>query len=83
MMEIIKPPRLKKGDLISVVSPASTPKDSRSVHAAVRYFESLSYRVTISKNVFNVEGYLAGTDEERAEDLNQAFADKNVKAIIC
>ena len=53
------------------------------VHHGARYFESLGYRVTISKNVFNVNGYLAGTDEERAEDLNQAFADKNVKAIIC
>ncbi len=80
---IIKPPRLKKGDLISIVSPASTPKDASKVHSAVRYFESLGYRVSISKNVFNVNGYLAGTDGERAEDLNQAFADKNVKAIIC
>ncbi len=82
-MDIIKPPRLRKGDLISVVSPASTPGDSSKVHAGVRYFESLGYRVTISQNVFNVDGYLAGTDEERADDLNQAFADKNVKAIIC
>ncbi len=80
---IVKPPRLRKGDLISIVSPASTPKDAAQIHSAVRYFESVGYRVTISKNVFNISGYLAGTDEERAEDINQAFADKNVKAIIC
>lgn len=79
----IKPPRLKKGDLISIVSPASTPKNAAQIHSAARYFESKGYRVTISKNVFNINGYLAGTDEERAEDINQAFADKNVKAIIC
>ena len=82
-MEIVKPPRLKRGDLISIVSPASSPKDSDKVQAAVKYFESFGYRVTVSKNVFNVHGYLAGTDDERAEDLNQAFADKNVKAIVC
>ncbi|MFZ1082316.1 MAG: LD-carboxypeptidase [Candidatus Kryptoniota bacterium] len=82
-MNILKPPSLKKGDLISIVSPASAPRDSNKVHKGVKYFESLGYRVTISKNVFDVNGYLAGTDEERAEDLNQAFADKNVKAIIC
>jgi muramoyltetrapeptide carboxypeptidase len=82
-MNVIKPPRLKKQDLISIISPASAPLDASKVHRGVRYFESLGYRVTISKNVFNVNGYLAGTDEERAEDLNQAFADKNVKAIIC
>ena len=80
---IIKPPCLKKGDLISIVSPASTPTNASRVHSSVRYFESNGYRVTISKNVFNINGYLAGTDEERAEDLNQAFADKNVKAIVC
>ena len=82
-MKVIKPPRLKKGDLISIISPASAPLDPSKVHNGVRYFESLGYRVTVSKNVFNVNGYLAGTDEERAEDLNQAFADKNVRAIIC
>lgn len=82
-MNTIKPPRLRKGDLISIVSPASAPLDASKVHRGARYFESLGYRVTISKNVFNVNGYLAGTDQERAEDLNQAFADKNVKAIIC
>ncbi|MCL5268626.1 MAG: LD-carboxypeptidase [Bacteroidetes bacterium] len=79
----IKPPCLKKGDLISIVSPASTPTDASRVHSSVKYFESKGYRVTISKNVFNINGYLAGTDEERAEDLNQAFADKNVRAIVC
>ncbi|MGO9482877.1 MAG: S66 peptidase family protein [Candidatus Kryptoniota bacterium] len=82
-MNILKPPRLNKGDLISIVSPASAPRDSNKIHKGVTYFESLGYRVTISKNVFDVNGYLAGTDEERAEDINQAFADKNVKAIIC
>jgi muramoyltetrapeptide carboxypeptidase len=80
---VVRPARLRSGDLISIVSPASPPLQPAKVHKAVRYLESLGYRVTISKNVFDVNGYLAGTDDERAEDLNQAFADKNVKAIIC
>lgn len=82
-MDILKPPRLKKGDLISLVSPASTPSDTSKMNAGVRYFESLGYRVKVAKNTYNVNGYLAGTDEERAGDLNEAFKDKNVKAIIC
>ena len=28
-------------------------------------------------------GYLAGTDRERAKDINDMFADKDVKAIFC
>ncbi len=82
-MEIIRPPRLKKGDLISIVSPASSPSDTSKINAGVRYFESVGYRVTVSPNAFNVHGYLAGTDEERAADINNAFRDKNVKAVIC
>ncbi len=83
MLNVVKPPRLRKGDLISIVSPASSPTDTSKVDSGVRYFESLGYRVTVGKNARNVAGYLAGTDEERAGDLNEAFKNKNVKAIIC
>ncbi len=83
MMDILKPPRLKKGDLVSIVSPASSPRETSKVQAGARYFESLGYRVTIGRNAYNISGYLAGTDQERADDLNDAFRDKNVKAIIC
>ncbi len=82
-MEIIRPPRLKKGDLISIVSPASSPSDTSKINEGVRYFESIGYRVKVSPNAFNVHGYLAGTDEERAADINNAFRDRNVKAVIC
>lgn len=82
-MKIVKPPHLKKGDLISIVSPASSPIDRYKINAGVQYFESLGYRVKVAANALNVEGYLAGTDKERADDLNDAFRDKKVKGIIC
>ncbi len=82
-MEILRPPRLRKGDLICIVSPASSPRDTSKMDAGVRYFESLGYRVRVAGNAQKVAGYLAGTDEERAADLNEAFKDRNVKAIIC
>jgi muramoyltetrapeptide carboxypeptidase len=79
----IKPPQLKKGDLISIVSPASPPADSTKIEKAVRYFEKNGYRVTVGRSAYKVYGYLAGSDKERASDVNYAFADKRVKAIIC
>jgi len=82
-MEIIKPDRLRKGDLIGIISPASSPKDYSLVESGVKYIEGLGYRVLIGKNVGKVRGYLAGTDEERVEDIHQMFDDKNVKAIFC
>ncbi|MFA6541158.1 MAG: LD-carboxypeptidase [Bacteroidota bacterium] len=81
-MKTIKPAALKKGDLIGVVCPASPPSSVEKISRGVEYLERLGYRVTLGKNIDKVYGYLAGTNEERADDLNGMFADKNVKAII-
>lgn len=82
-MKTIKPPHLKKGDLIGLISPASTPENPEKINEGVRYLESIGYCVVIGKNVGKVRGYLAGTDEERLNDLHEMFANKNVKAIFC
>ncbi len=82
-MKILKPHMLKKGDLIGVITPASIPDDISRIEKGVRYLESLGYRVEVGKNVGKVRGYLAGTDEERLEDLHYMFNKKDVKAIIC
>lgn len=82
-MKVIKPPRLKKGDTIGIITPASTPDNLERINEGVKYFERLGYRVILGKNVGKYYGYLAGTDEDRLEDLHSMFADKNVKAIFC
>lgn len=82
-MKILKPKHLIKGDLIGLISPASTPDNLEKINEAVRYFEKLGYRVLVGKNVGKIRGYLAGTDEERLEDLHSMFLNKDVKAIFC
>jgi muramoyltetrapeptide carboxypeptidase len=82
-MHIIKPKKLKKGDLIGIVSPASSPADLSRIEKGVKYLESLGYRVETGKNVGKYYGYLAGNDEERLEDIHYMFGKKDVKAIIC
>lgn len=81
-MKIIKPKKLKKGDLIGVISPASSPNELERIEKGVKYLEGLGYKVEVGKNVGKVHGYLAGTDEERLEDLHSMFSNKNVKAIF-
>jgi muramoyltetrapeptide carboxypeptidase len=49
----------------------------------VRYLEGLGYRTTVGRNASRRLGYLAGTDEERAEDIHTMFADKRVRGIFC
>lgn len=82
-MRPVKPKRLKKGDLIGIISPASTPEDSFKFEESVTYIEKLGYRVKIGKNALKSEGYLAGIDKERLSDFHEMFKDKNVKAIFC
>ena len=81
-MRILKPKKLLKGDTIGLISPASPPINESFINSAINYLESLGYSVKLGKHVANVNGYLAGTDKERADDLMEMFADKNVKAIF-
>ena len=83
MMHIVKPKHLKKGDIIGIISPASAPNDLFKIEKGVHYLESLGYKVKVGKNSGNFHGYLAGTDDQRVDDLHAMFKDKDVRAIIC
>jgi muramoyltetrapeptide carboxypeptidase len=82
-MRYIKPKRLLKGDLIGIISPASTPDDLSRINSGVKYLEKLGYKVLVGSNVGKNHGYLAGSDEERLNDLHSMFKNKMVKAIMC
>ncbi len=82
-MKVIKPARLKKGDTIGLITPASSPDELLRIEESVRYLEKIGYRVKVGKNVGKFNGYLAGSDEERLEDFHSMFNDKSVKAIMC
>jgi len=81
-MPIQKPKKLNSKDLIGIISPASSPDEFSRVEKGVKYLESLGYRVKVGANVGKSHGYLAGTDQERIDDLHSMFKDKNVKAVF-
>lgn len=78
----LKPKRLNPKDVIGLISPASSPDEFLRVEKGVKYLESLGYRVKVGNNVGKGYGYLAGTDQERLDDLHSMFKDKTVKAIF-
>jgi muramoyltetrapeptide carboxypeptidase len=78
----LKPTKLRKGDLIGVVTPASPIADPSRIEQGIRYLERLGYRTIVGEHVGKVHGYLAGTDEERLADLHSFFADRRVRAIM-
>ncbi len=76
------PPRLKKGDTIGIVSPSSAIFETEPYEIAVETFEAMGLKVKLGEFVHNRYGHLAGTDEERAGELNAMFRDPNIHAII-
>lgn len=78
-----KPRRLRTGDLVGVVAPAS-PWESRSaLLRAVAGLEAWGLSVKLGEHVNDRHAYLAGRDEDRAADVNAMYADPEVAAVIC
>jgi muramoyltetrapeptide carboxypeptidase len=81
--ETRKPPRLRPGDTVGIVAPAS-PWDNRSeLLRGIAGLEAWGLTVKLGEHVNDRHGYLAGRDEDRAADLHAMLADSDVRAIIC
>jgi len=78
---ILFPPRLAPGDLIGLITPASPPEKPELIDETISRLSAFGFRIKPGKNVRKRGSYLAGSDEERAEDMNAMFADPEVKGI--
>ena len=79
----ILPIPLNKGDTVALVCPSKAIDDSLEVHIGKEALEAFGFNVKLGKHLNSRRGHLAGTDSERASDINDAFADKAIKAVIC
>jgi len=77
------PPALNKGDTVALVSPSSATDEPFNLQLAQEVMQALGFKVTTGAHFGARRGHLAGTDAERAGDINAMFADPAVKAIIC
>jgi muramoyltetrapeptide carboxypeptidase len=79
---MMKAQMLTPGQTIGLVAPSSPSRDDDDIRMAGEVLESLGFRVKESANLYHRHGYLAGSDAERAADLNAMFADERVAAIF-
>lgn len=82
---MIFPEKLQKGDTIGVVAPSNPiiGENIKEIEKAKEIIEKLGFKVKYSKNLFsNTNGY-SSTAKEKAQDINDMFADKDVKMIWC
>jgi len=80
-MTRIKAPALPDEATIAVVAPASPPQTRSEIEQATSYFESRGHRVVFGPNHRKVHGYLAGTDAERAADLQWALTEPGIDMV--
>jgi len=79
---LVRPPRLRRGDRVGLIAPASPPQHD-DLALAVAHVESLGLTVVLGEYVRAVEnGYLAGSDAERADDFNKMARDPSIRAIF-
>lgn len=77
---LIKPPRLRPGDLVGLIAPGGFASE-RLVEKAVRNIEALGLRVKVGTYINAVHGNYAGSSQQRLADLHAMFADPEVKMI--
>lgn len=76
--------KLKRGDTIGVVCPSDkvNDEDIPEIKEAERLLKERGYNVVFGKNIYkNTTGYGA-TAKEKAEDINEMYANKNINAIM-
>lgn len=77
----IIPPYLKKDDTILIIGTARA-RNKETVQPAIDILKSWGLNVELGKNLFKVHHQFAGTDKERAEDLQWAINHKTAKAVL-
>lgn len=79
---MITPPYLQKGDTVAILATARK-HIVKSMQPTIDLLESWGLNVVIGKSIGLEENQLAGSDEQRAADLQEQLDNPNIKAIWC
>ncbi|MTT32953.1 LD-carboxypeptidase [Terrilactibacillus sp. BCM23-1] len=79
---MLRPTRLTRGDTIGIIAPASPPK-IEPLRKGMHVLKKCGVKIYESPHLHDEMGYLAGSDDDRVNDLHSMFLDPNIKAIFC
>ncbi len=74
--------KLKKGDKIALIAPSGC-FEKKDLQNSITWFKKQGLKPVISKHAYDVCFYAAGKAVDRAYDINEAFKNKDIKAIFC
>lgn len=75
--------KLVPGATLGFIGPSGAVRTAEAIERAVAETERMGFRVKLGESCGQVYGYLSGTDEVRARDVNNMFLDDEVDAILC
>ena len=78
----VKPPRLRAGDTVGLIEPAGFTDDTFDLEPVKQNIIAMGLKPKPSRHLTDRYGYLAGKDADRAADVNDMYADPDVKAIF-
>jgi muramoyltetrapeptide carboxypeptidase len=77
-----KPPRLRPGDTVGLIEPAGFTEDKFDLALVLETIRAMGLVPRPAPHVLKRYGYLAGSDRDRAADVNAMFADDRVRGIF-
>lgn len=77
----IRPPILRRGDTLGIVTLGS-PLDPAEIDNRIDFLAGLGFNIVLGDYVYVNNGYLAGTDQQRASDLMKMYKDPSINAIL-
>lgn len=78
----IIPQALRKGDTIALTAPAGAIFNTSHIAKIEKRLTELGFKTVKGKTLYEQEGFLAGSDQFRTNELHQFFKDKSIKAIL-
>lgn len=76
------PKALRHGDLIGITAPAGSIWNKSHIEKIENILHDQGFKTKVGKTCYEQEGYLAGNDEMRANELMEFFEDKTIKGIV-
>ena len=82
--ETIVPEKLKEGDTIGIIAPASAP-DMKQLSLSMNKLSKMGYKFSLGRNIRKLvqKNSLAAPKKDRADEFNDAFRNDDIKMILC
>jgi muramoyltetrapeptide carboxypeptidase len=78
----VRPRRLRAGDTVGLVAPATATFFPVDIEIAEDALTAMGLKVARGAHLLDRFGFLAGRDQDRADDINAFFADPGIAAIV-